>query len=82
KCKKEFLTHFKDLGEIIAVRVEGEPYPEETDVIMKIGADIGLNIANKEDLFEALHYIKDKNSRVVICGSLHLNRDVKKLSKA
>lgn len=82
KCSKEFLESFRGLGELIAVRVEGEPYPEDTNVITKIAKEININIIQKEDLFEALHYIQDKKkSRIVICGSLHLNRDVRTLSK-
>ena len=82
KCKKEFLMNLKDLGTIVAVRVEGEPYPEDTNIISSVGKKLGINIIEKDDLFTALHYVGDKKkSRIVICGSLHLNRDVKTLSK-
>jgi len=82
KCKKEFLINLKDLDEIIAVRVEGEPYPEDPEIIKKIGQEINLNITARDDLFEALYCLKNqKKTRIIICGSLHLNRDVRKISK-
>ena len=82
KCSKEFLMHFKNLGEIIAVRVEGEPYPEDTDTISKIATQANIEVTTKEDLFSALHYVNNvENSRIIICGSLHLNRDVLSLSR-
>jgi len=83
KCKKEFLLNFANLADkVVAVRVWGEPYPEDSQIIAKIGAEIGLNIEACDDLSEALYYIQkhygDKNCRIIICGSLHLARDVKK----
>ncbi len=82
KCKKEFLEKFKNIAEVIAVRVDGEPYPESAETISKIGESIGMKIFAAEDLFEAISYAeKSSNSqscRIVICGSLHLARDVKK----
>ncbi len=82
KCKKEFLEKFRNIAEVIAVRVEGEPYPEKSEKIVEIGKEISMQIFAAEDLFEAIYYI-DKASgneacRVIICGSLHLVRDVKK----
>jgi dihydrofolate synthase/folylpolyglutamate synthase len=87
KCKKEFLEKFRDVTEeIVAVRVDGEPYPEKSEVILEIGKSIGLNISAADDLFEAINYIAKKNNfepcRVVICGSLHLARDVRKFGQA
>jgi dihydrofolate synthase/folylpolyglutamate synthase len=84
KCKKEFLEKFKNLAEIVAVRVDGEPYPEESETISKIGAEIDMKIFAAEDLLEALFYISKLTTsepcRVIICGSLHLARDVKKFN--
>jgi folylpolyglutamate synthase/dihydropteroate synthase len=82
KCKKEFLEKFKNIAEVIAVRVDGEPYPEKAEKIAEIGEEISMPIFAAEDLFEAMHHIAktswDKACRVVICGSLHLARDVRK----
>ena len=87
KCKKEFLEKFKNVGcKLIAVRVDGEPYPEKSEIISEIGKSIGMEIFAAEDLFDAINYIAQMQKesaqyrpcRVVICGSLHLARDVKK----
>lgn len=82
KCKKDFLKQFDGVAKIIAIRVNGEPYPEEAQIIAQIGSEIGLEIPAFEDLADAIFYIKNlaekKLVRIVICGSLHLARDVKK----
>jgi dihydrofolate synthase/folylpolyglutamate synthase len=83
KCKKEFLEKFLNIAEeIIAVRVNGEPYPEKSEVILEIIKSIGAKNLAAEDLSEAIHHITDVNNfqpcRIVICGSLHLARDVSK----
>lgn len=81
KCKKEFLEKLKE-QEIIAVKVDGEPYPERAEVIIEIGKEINLKIHAAEDLVEAIDYVAkkmtNKKCRIVICGSLHLARDMKK----
>lgn len=82
KCKKEFLLNFKNIAKLIAVKVEGEPYPESLEVIYKIGNDCGLEITTKDNIFEAINFVKNQKEqkvRVVICGSLHLARDVKNI---
>lgn len=83
KCKKEFLEKFKNIAEVLAVRVNGEPYPEDPEKISQIGSEIGMNILPFSDLDDALYYIKKISEgqpcRVVISGSLHLARDVKRL---
>lgn len=81
KCKKEFLLNFINVAdEVMAVRVDGEPYPEDAQIISEIGKKIGLSVKPYDDLLDALYYIKNnyKNCRVIICGSLHLARDVRK----
>lgn len=83
KCKKEFLENFRNLAQIVAITVDGEPYPEKAAKISQIGAEIGIKIFAAEDLLDAISYIAkkcDKPCRITICGSLHLARDVKKLS--
>ncbi|MBU6140594.1 MAG: bifunctional folylpolyglutamate synthase/dihydrofolate synthase [Proteobacteria bacterium] len=77
KCKKEFLEKFRNVADLVAVRVNGEPYPEEAKKISEIGSEIGMKIFAAADLFDALSRIPKKPCRVVICGSLHLARDVK-----
>lgn len=85
KCRKEFLEKFREVGEIIAVRVDGEPYPESAEVISGIGKEIGINIFPAEDLLDAIFHISkmctSEPCRITICGSLHLARDVKKFSQ-
>lgn len=82
KCKKEFLEKFQNIAEIISVRVDGEPYPESAEKISAIGAEININIFAATDLSEAIFYASKKSDnqscRILICGSLHLARDVKK----
>lgn len=82
KCKKEFLEKFLNIAEeIIAVRVNGEPYPEKSEVISEIIKSIGAKNFAAEDLSEAIHHITNVNNfqpcRIVVCGSLHLARDVR-----
>lgn len=85
KCKKEFLEKFKNVAEVVAVKVDGEPCPESAQKISEIGATINLEVFPAEDLLEAMKYISQKSQqkpvRVVICGSLHLARDVRKFSR-
>jgi dihydrofolate synthase/folylpolyglutamate synthase len=85
KCKKEFLQKFINLAEkIIAVEVNGEPYPEKSEVIFEITNSINAKSFAAENLIEALNHISQINpdpSLVVICGSLHLARDVRKFGK-
>jgi dihydrofolate synthase/folylpolyglutamate synthase len=82
KCKKDFLMQFENVAQILAVRVNGEPYPEDSEVIAQIGSEIGFKIPAFQNLEDAVFYIKNlvknKVCRIVICGSLHLARDVKK----
>lgn len=83
KCKKEFLKNFVNVVDgAIAVRVDGEPNPEEADVICKIAAEVGLKMNPCEDLLDAIYYLnkmaEDFACKIIICGSLHLARDVKK----
>jgi dihydrofolate synthase/folylpolyglutamate synthase len=84
KCKKEFLEKFKNIATIIAVRVDGEPYPEDPKIITEIGALAQIKILPFADLLEAIFWIAQNNNyqpcRIVICGSLHLARDVRKFS--
>lgn len=84
KCKKEFLEAFRNNTKIIAVRVDGEPYPEEAEKIVEVGKAANIAIHAASDLLDALHYInlqmQHKPCRVVICGSLHLARDVRKFN--
>lgn len=82
KCKKEFLENFRNVAdEIIAVRVDGEPNPESAEVIKIIGNEIRLDITSQNDLLEAIDYLNknyNEKLRIIICGSLHLARDVRK----
>jgi len=80
KCQINFLNKFTNIN-LIAVRVNGEPYPEKSQIICEIGKKNNIDIIDGEDLFNALILInkiaQDKAVRVIICGSLHLARDIK-----
>jgi dihydrofolate synthase / folylpolyglutamate synthase len=85
KCKSSFLDKFSNIAEeIIAVRVDGEPYPEESEIIYEMIKKVGINGFAADDLLDAIEHIAKSNNfndcRIVICGSLHLARDVKKFS--
>jgi dihydrofolate synthase/folylpolyglutamate synthase len=85
KCKENFVNKFENIARLIAVRVNGEPYAEDPEVICKIAKKFDPEIKGFDDLIDALNHISqianDQAVRVVICGSLHLARDVKKYSK-
>lgn len=85
KCKINFLEKFINVADyIIAVRVDGEPYPEDSSKIVDIGKNAGIEIIDGKDLLESLNIanrIGQQNPiRILICGSLHLARDVRKFS--
>jgi dihydrofolate synthase/folylpolyglutamate synthase len=84
KCKKTFLENFIGIVDGGAsVRVDGEPNPESAEIIAKIASEINLHLQPCDDLLEAVFYLKNTSlnvpCRIVICGSLHLARDVKKI---
>ncbi len=85
KCREQFVNKFQNIARLIAVRVNGEPYAEDPNVICQIAKKFDSKIIGFDDLLEALEYIsniaKYNAVRVVICGSLHLARDVKKYSQ-
>ncbi len=83
KAKSEFFSFFKDIIDCIcAIRVKGEPNPEEAEVIVDQILQAGINqVLVKEDLPTAIDFLKnlDHNNpcRIVVCGSLYLARDLK-----
>ena len=85
KCKVEFLEKFKDIAEIFAVRVDGEPYPESSENIVAVAKKHGIVVNNGENLLNAINLIENKSLnepyRIIICGSLHLARDVRHFNK-
>ncbi len=86
KCKKEFLENFRDVcDEILAIEVEGEPYPEKAEIISQIATSIEIKNHTCSDLLDAIHYIAINNNYeevlIIICGSLHLARDVRKFGQ-
>lgn len=85
KCKNSFLAKFKNIAKIIAIRVNGEAYPEQSEKIYEIAKSEDLDVINGFELIEALKIVekisKSKPVRVVICGSLHLARDVEEVDK-
>ena len=85
KCKVEFLEKFKDIAEIFAVRVDGEPYPESSENIVALAKKHEIIVNNGENLLNAINLIENKSLnepyRIIICGSLHLARDVRHFNK-
>ena len=85
KCKIEFLEKFKNIAEIVAIKVNGEPYPEASERIVEIAKKHGIIAKNGEDLTKAIQLIENENGnqpyRIIICGSLHLARDVRYFNK-
>jgi dihydrofolate synthase/folylpolyglutamate synthase len=83
KCKTEFLENFINIiDDICSVRVWGEPNPESAEIISNIAQSINLTIIPQPDIAEAIHYLANsinyQQCRIIICGSLHLARDVNK----
>jgi len=86
KCKINFLNKFNTkITKLVAIRVDLEPYPEESQVICEIARKNNLEIIDGENLFEAVKLISQINGdeavRILICGSLHLARDVKSYNR-
>ena len=85
KAKKEFLWPFKDIiEEFLPIRTEGEPIPEEKEVIINILKEQGLKFQDHDDLLDAIAYGGERagknKCRIIICGSIYLVRDLKKYS--
>lgn len=81
KCRSEFLQVLNhSFDEIFAIRVEEEPYPEESLKVKQIGEQNNIKVEIAQDLHDAILKIKkiSQEKRVVICGSIHLARDLKK----
>ncbi|RST62983.1 bifunctional folylpolyglutamate synthase/dihydrofolate synthase [Candidatus Aquarickettsia rohweri] len=81
---KGFLLPFKDKVEyVLAVPVEWEPDSENPEKIKNIAHNIGIKSIEFESLKEALQLCnklsKGNSIRVIICGSLYLTADLKKL---
>jgi dihydrofolate synthase/folylpolyglutamate synthase len=83
KSKTEFFQPFKNIiNYICAVRVEGEPNPENSDIIKTKIKEAEIIAEEQDDLIDAINFLvnlnPDKPCRIVITGSLYLARDVKK----
>ncbi len=86
KCRENFLLNFRNIAdEIIAIRVDGEPNPEDSQIICEIGKKCEIKINPQNDLLDAIYYLSktagNNPARIIICGSLHLARDVRKFGK-
>lgn len=83
KAKAEFFLPFLDIIDFIcAVRVAGEPNPEEAETVMEKILKSGIEeVKTKDDLFDAIGFLVNLDQqnpcRIIICGSLYLARDVK-----
>ncbi len=85
KVKAEFFLPFKDVVDFIcAIRVAGEPNPEEAENIVEKVLESGIEeIKAEDDLSEAINFLANldqkNHCRIIICGSLYLARDFKNL---
>ncbi len=63
---------------IYAIRVAGEPNPEDADIIVKKIINIPNEVAeNLSDAIDFLAKKSDKSCRIIIAGSLYLARDIR-----
>lgn len=83
KSKAEFFLPFKNIVDCIcAIRVDGEPNPEDAEIISQKISETGIKTTSQDDLIDAINFLAklepSKPCRIVICGSLYLARDLKK----
>lgn len=87
KSKPELFIPFKEIIDFIcAIRVAGEPKPEEAETIKENILKSEINeVATADDLFDAINFLKNLDRenpcRIIICGSLYLARDAKSVTK-
>ncbi len=87
KSKPEFFAPFKDIIDFIcAIRVAGEPNPEESEKIVAEVLKSGIEeIKAEDDLADAINFLvnldRENPCRIIICGSLYLARDFKMITK-
>lgn len=87
KAKTEFFSPFKDIIDFIsAIRVAGEPNPEEAETIYEQVLKSGIEeVKTEDDLLDAINFLvnldQENPCRIIICGSLYLARDFKKIEK-
>ncbi len=85
KSKPELFLPFKDIIDFVcAIRVAGEPNPEEAEVIVEKVLESGIEeVIAQDDLFDAINFLVNLDPsnpcRIIICGSLYLARDAKKI---
>jgi dihydrofolate synthase / folylpolyglutamate synthase len=85
KAKPEFFLPFKDVVDFIcALRVAGEPNPEEVETIVEQVLKSGIEeVKSEDDLLDAINFLvnldPENPCRIIICGSLYLARDLKKI---
>jgi dihydrofolate synthase/folylpolyglutamate synthase len=79
KAREEFFSFFENMIDFIyAIRVAGEPNPEDADIIVKKIINIPNEVAeNLSDAIDFLAKKSDKSCRIIIAGSLYLARDIR-----
>ena len=79
KASEEFFSFFENMIDFIyAIRVAGEPNPEDADIIVKKIINIPNEVAeNLSDAIDFLAKKSDKSCRIIIAGSLYLARDIR-----
>jgi dihydrofolate synthase / folylpolyglutamate synthase len=81
KDQQPFLQQFKGhVDKIFAITVEGEPKAENANIITNAAINIGLECQSADNLLDAIEKISQLKGpkRVLICGSLYLQNDLKK----
>jgi dihydrofolate synthase/folylpolyglutamate synthase len=67
----------EEIDELIAIKVEGEPKPEKFEILLKTAEELKINSRKADGLPAAINSIKTKKDcRVLICGSLYLQKDL------
>ncbi len=81
KAKPELFSPFKDvIDAICAIRVAGEPNPEEAEIVAEAVLKSGIEeVKAEDDLLDAINFLvnldPENSCRIIICGSLYLARD-------
>ena len=79
---KTFLYPLKGyIKHLFAVKVRSEPLSEDPNKIVKIASSMGFKATASDSIIDAVYAIKaqeNKETRILVCGSLYLAGDVKK----
>ena len=84
KAHQDFFNQFTNLIDFICpVRVEGEPNPENPEIIQQViqKSEITTSSEKQNNISNAIKFLSNINPklpfRILICGSIYLARDIK-----